>query len=55
VKSSTRRIDAPDISAAPGFDIIFVAHNLERFADHASNISEDAIFMFTASGVRHSQ
>lgn len=50
-----RGTDARDIPAAPGFDIIFVAHNLERIADHAANISEDVLFMITGSGVRHSQ
>jgi phosphate transport system protein len=48
-------IDAGQIPPAPGFDIIFVAHNLERIADHAANISEDVLFMITGSDVRHSQ
>ena len=28
-----------------GMDIILVARNLERIADHATNIAEDVIFM----------
>lgn len=39
--------------ARPAFDLIFVAHNLERIADHATNIAEDVMFMITGSDVRH--
>jgi len=34
-------------------DLIFVARNLERIADHATNISEDVIFLATGTDVRH--
>jgi len=30
--------------AGPAFDLIFIAHNLERLADHGTNIAEDVLF-----------
>ncbi len=35
------------------FDLIFVAHNLERMADHATNIAEDVLFLVKGIDVRH--
>ncbi|MBK9119291.1 MAG: phosphate signaling complex protein PhoU [Phycisphaerales bacterium] len=35
-------------------DLLSVAKNLERIADHATNIAEDVIFMSTGRIVRHS-
>jgi phosphate transport system protein len=35
-------------------DIIFIARNLERIGDHATNIAEDAIYVKAAQDVRHS-
>ena len=26
-------------------DLMFIAHNLERIADHATNIAEDVLFL----------
>lgn len=37
-----------------GMDIILVARNLERIADHATNIAEDVIFMELGKDIRHS-
>jgi len=34
-------------------DILSVAKNLERIADHATNIAEDVIFLATGEIVRH--
>ena len=42
-------------TAPPGtaFDLIFIAHNLERVADHATNIAEDVLFLIRGIDVRH--
>ncbi len=34
-------------------DLLLIARNLERMADHATNIAEDVIFAFTGADVRH--
>jgi len=34
-------------------DLIFVARNLERIADHATNIAEDVVFLVQGVDVRH--
>ena len=39
------------VPAAVG--LIFVAHNLERIGDHATNIAEDVIFLIKGVDVRH--
>ena len=39
--------------AGTAFDIIFIAHNLERVADHATNIAEDVLFLIKGIDVRH--
>lgn len=42
----------PD-SVPQGVNLIFVAHNLERMADHATNIAEDVIYLAAGVDVRH--
>ena len=37
-----------------GMDIILIARNLERIADHATNVAEDVIFMVLGKDIRHS-
>jgi phosphate transport system protein len=34
-------------------DLMFIAQNLERIADHATNIAEDVLFMVKGIDVRH--
>jgi phosphate transport system protein len=43
--------DPSTISRA--LDLIFVARNLERIADHATNIAEDVLFLAQGIDVRH--
>jgi phosphate transport system protein len=34
-------------------DVLFIARNLERVGDHATNIAEDVIFWVRGADVRH--
>jgi phosphate transport system protein len=43
--------DASTIQRA--LDVILISRNLERIADHATNIAEDAIFMVQGQDIRH--
>ncbi len=45
-------IQAPD-TVERGLSQIFVARNLERIADHATNVAEDVIFWVEGVDVRH--
>ena len=45
---------APE-SSAQALDALLIARNLERVADHATNISEDVIFWVRGADVRHHQ
>ncbi len=40
-------------SIPQALDLIFVARNLERIADHATNIAEDVLFLVQGVDVRH--
>src|SRR5262249_22949293 len=43
-----------DPSTVPAaIDLIFVARNLERIGDHATNIAEDVVFLIQGVDVRH--
>jgi phosphate transport system protein len=47
----TMQRDPTVVSAA--VDLIFVARNLERIGDHATNIAEDVVFLIKGVDVRH--
>ena len=47
-------IKAPDFETVQrAVDLMFIARSLERIGDHATNISEDVIFMAHGKDVRH--
>lgn len=43
---------APE-NVRPGVNLMFVARNLERLADHSTNIAEDVLFLIQGVDVRH--
>lgn len=43
--------DASTIQRA--MDVILIARNLERIADHATNVAEDVVFMVQGKDIRH--
>ena len=45
-------IDHPELTSQ-GVDFILIAKNLERVADHATNIAEDVIMVTEARNVKH--
>ena len=47
------KADQGEYPVRAAFDLIFVAHNLERIADHATNIAEDVLFLVKGVDVRH--
>jgi phosphate transport system protein len=46
-------IEADPKAASVNVDLIFIAHSLERIADHATNIAEDVLFFVKGMDVRH--
>jgi phosphate transport system protein len=44
--------DRPEVTRQ-ALDALLVARNLERVADHATNIAEDVIFWVRGADVRH--
>lgn len=46
-------VEQGQANAGAAFDLIFIAHNLERIADHATNIAEDVLFMIKGVDIRH--
>jgi len=37
----------------PGLQLVLTARNLERIADHATNIAEDCVYLVESKDVRH--
>lgn len=52
-KLAARTAESPGVMAAR-LDVLSIAKNLERIADHATNIAEDVIYLATGRIVRHS-
>ena len=46
MKASPDKVDA-------GLDLILVARNLEKVADHATNMAEEIIFVVSGTDIRH--
>jgi phosphate transport system protein len=53
VKSIVSQAPQASESMAAYLDLLSVAKNLERIADHATNIAEDVVFLSTGQIVRH--
>jgi len=53
IHTMMRELEAHPETASQDVDIILVAKNLERVADHATNIAEDVILVAEARNVKH--
>jgi phosphate transport system protein len=51
--SLSRLMRSSPESSGPALDALLIARNLERVADHATNIAEDVIFWVRGADVRH--
>jgi phosphate transport system protein len=49
----SRHVQANPGGAVQAIDALSIARNLERVADHATNIAEDVIFWVRGADVRH--
>ena len=47
-----RMHESPEITRQ-ALDVLLISRNLERVADHATNIAEDVIFWVRGADVRH--
>jgi phosphate transport system protein len=52
-KEMVRFMEENPRSIQPALSLIFVARNLERIADHSTNIAEDVLFLVEGIDVRH--
>ncbi len=48
-----RSMEQDSQNIRPAVDLLFVVKNLERIADHATNVAEDVLFLITGIDVRH--
>ena len=55
VRTIVAAADSARADLAAWLDLLSVAKNLERAADHATNIAEDVIFLSTGQIIRHSE
>jgi phosphate transport system protein len=53
IRSMLRELELHPDAASQQVDVILVAKNLERVADHATNIAEDVIMAVEARNVKH--
>jgi len=58
MKGQVQRLVMEQMAADPatierGIELVIVSRNVERIADHATNMAEDAIFLVEARDVRH--
>jgi phosphate transport system protein len=59
LKNETEKILVKEMRQSPqlirqALDLLLISRNLERVADHATNIAEDVIFWVRGADVRHS-
>ncbi len=54
-KLATTKMESREWSIDSGLRFVMIAKNLERVADHVTNVAEDVIFMATGQDVRHGQ
>ncbi len=53
IEEVTRRVKAGDVAVDSLLLLLGVSRDIERVGDHATNIAEDLIYMFTGAIVRH--
>jgi phosphate transport system protein len=47
-------IEKPD-TISRALELMFISKSIERIADHATNISEEMVFLFQARDIRHTE
>jgi phosphate transport system protein len=52
-REETRTMESGVSTIPSSVDLMFIAHNLERIADHSTNIAEDVLFLLEGIDVRH--
>jgi phosphate transport system protein len=50
-----KKMDTREWSIDSGLKFVMIAKNLERLADHVTNVAEDVIFSTTGEDIRHGQ
>lgn len=52
---ATEKMESKEWSIDSGLRFVMIAKNLERLADHVTNVAEDVIFLATGEDIRHGQ